>query len=99
MAKTMQKGNMTMNEFGKIVFCSRHEVEEGVLLRETRTGVVLEEITSNNGTDVVAEFQGVRVQDVTFLEKVLTESRKYLGDKNTPIYVDLNPWNAAINQI
>lgn len=87
------------NEFGKVVFCSRQEVKEGVLLRETSTGVVLENITSNNGTDVVAEFDGARIQLATFLEMCLTESRKYLGDKNTPIHVDLNPWNAAINQV
>ena len=88
-----------MSEFGRVVFCSRHEVKEGVLLRETSTGVVLENITSNNGTDVVAEFDGARIQVAAFLEMCLTESCKYLEDKNTPIHVDLNTWNAAINQI
>ena len=86
-----------MSGFGKVEFRSRHDVKEGILLRETSTGVVLEKITSN-GTDVIAEFEGAQIQVATFLEICLTESRKYLGDKNTPIHVDLNPWNAAINQ-
>ena len=87
-----------MSEFGKVEFRSRHKVKRGFLLRETSTGVVFEKIAWN-GTDVVAEFENARIQQVTILEKCLTESRKYLGDKNIPIHVDLNPCNAAINQI
>lgn len=86
------------NEFGKVKFQSRHEVKEGFLLRETRTGVVLEKLTKS-ATDVVAEFEGARISVAAFLEMCLTDSRKYVGDKNTTIHVDLNPWNAAINQV
>ena len=86
------------NEFGKVMFCSRHKVKEGFLLRETRTGVVLEKINAN-GSDVVAEYEDDRISVAAFLEMCLTDSRKYVGDKNTTIHVDLNPWNAAINQI
>ena len=88
-----------MTRFGNVKFQSRHEVKEGLLLRETSTGVVLEHITRDNGTDVVAEFEGARINDSSNFETYLMESRKYVGDKNTPIHVDLNPWNAAINQI
>ena len=86
-----------MKEFGKVEFCSRYEVKEGFLLRETRTGVVFEQIDCN-GTDVVAEFEGARINDNSRFGTYLMESREYVGDKNTLIYVDLSPWNAEINQ-
>ena len=86
------------NEFGKVKFMSRHEVKEGFLLRETRDGVVLEKLTKS-GTDVVAEYEGARISVAAFLEMCLTDARQYIGDKNTPIYVDMNPWNAAINLV
>ena len=86
------------NEFGKVEFKSRHEVKEGFLLRETSTGVVLEHLTKS-GTDVVAEYERERIGVVSALEMCLRDAREYVGNKNTPIHVDLNPWNAAINQI
>lgn len=86
------------NEFGNVKFQSRHEVKEGFLLRETSAGVVLEQL-NKSGTDVVAEYEGERIGVVSTLEMCLRDARKYVGNKNTPIHVDLNPWNAAINQI
>ena len=86
-----------MNGFGNVKFCSRREVKEGYLLRETHTGIVFEKLTQN-GTDVVAEFEGERISVSASFETCLGEARKYVGDKNTPIYVDLNPWDSAINQ-
>lgn len=86
------------NEFGKVEFKSRHEVKEGFLLRETRAGVVLEQLTKS-GTDVVAEYEDARIDVVGILEMCLRDAREYVGNKNTPIHVDLNPWNAAINQV
>ena len=86
------------NEFGKVKYQSRNEVKEGFLLRETRTGIVLEKLTQS-GTDVVAEYEGARINVEAFFEMCLKDARQYVGNKNTPIHVDLNPWNAAINQI
>ena len=86
------------NEFGKVEFKSRHEVKEGFLLRETRDGVVLEKLTES-GTDVVAEYEAARISVEVHFEMCLRDAREYVGNKNTTIYVDLNPWNAAINQI
>ena len=86
-----------MNEFGKVEFCYRKEVNEGYLLRETQTGIVFEKLTQN-GTDVVAEFEGARISVSDSFETCLSEARKYVGNKNTPIHVDLNPWDSAINQ-
>ena len=86
------------NEFGNVKFQSRHEVKEGFLLRETRNCVVLELLTKS-GTDVVADYEEERIGVDVFLEMCLGDARQYVGNKNTPIYVDLNPWNAAINQV
>lgn len=88
-----------MNEFGKVIFRSRKEVKEGFLLRETRTGIVLEKLTKSAGTDVVSEYEGLRIEVEAFFELCLKDARNYVGDKNTPIYVDLNPWNAPINHV
>ena len=86
------------NEFGKVEFKSQHEVKEGFLLRENRTGLVLEKLTKDGGTDVVAEYEGARISIEVFFEMCLKDARKYVGNKNTPIYVDVNPWDAPINQ-
>ena len=86
-----------MAGFGNVKFCSRREVKQGYLLRETQTGIVFEKL-SESGTDVVAEFEGARISVEAFFEMCLSEARKYVGNKNTPIYVDLNPWDSAINQ-
>ena len=86
-----------MKEFGKVAFCSRKELAEGYLLRENKTGIIFERLMKN-GTDVVAEFEGTHI-DVEFVfERCLIEARKYVGSAKIPIYVDLNPWNAAVNQ-
>jgi len=86
-----------MNRFGKVEFCSRKEVSEGLLLCEASTGIVLEERTKDT-TVMVSEFKGARISDANFLDVCMTVARKYVGNKNTPIHVDLNPWNAAINE-
>ena len=86
-----------MKEFGKVAFCSRKELAQGYLLRESETGLILENLTEK-GCDVVAEFEGARIDVETLFERYLIEARKYVGSAKIPIYVDLNPWNAAINQ-
>ena len=86
-----------MNEFGKIDFCSRNEVKQGFLLRENKTGIVLEKI-SQNGTDVVAEYEGARINIELFFEMCIKDARKYVGNKNTIIHVDLTSWNDQCNQ-
>lgn len=89
---------MGFTGFGKIVYRSLSAGEKGFLIHETRTGVVLEKRTESAYV-VVKEYNGARIKDEAFLGDCLAEAREYVGDKNTPIYVDLNPWEAAINQV
>ena len=88
------------NKFGKVRFISQNEFSQGYLLRETSRGVVLEKHydSGHNNVDVVAEFEGATLQNEFNRDVCIAESRKYVGDAKTPIYVDLNPWNAKINQ-
>ena len=85
------------SRFGIVDFCSWREVADGILIREVSTGIVMEEI-KQNGPRMVSEFKGVRINDINFLEICLTMAREYAGCKNTPIHVDMNPWDAPINQ-
>lgn len=88
------------NEFGKVDFISRAEMTEGYLLRETKNGVVLENYGDCEHTrvDVIAEFKGACINDDADFRKCLTEAREYVGDAKIMIWVDVNPWNAAINK-
>ena len=88
------------NEFGNVGFISRTEMTEGYMLRETKDGVVLENYCDREHTrvDVIAEFKGACINGDADFRKCLSEAREYVGNANTRIWVDVNPWNAAINQ-
>lgn len=87
-------------DFGKVKFISRTEFSEGYLLRETRTGVVLEKYcdAEHEKVEVVAEFEGACINKDADFRKCLTEAREYVEDYKILINIDVNPWNAAINQ-
>ena len=88
------------NRLGKVEFISQKEISQGYLLRETKSGVRLEKYYDDDhiNVDVVAEFEGARIDVEADFDMCITEARKYVGCKNTTIHIDLNPWNAAINQ-
>ena len=87
-------------DFGKVKFISRTEFSEGYLLRETSTGVVLENYCDpeHANVDVIAEFKGACINKDADFRMCLDEARKYVDDYKIPINIDVNPWNAAINQ-
>ena len=87
-------------EFGKVRFISRTELTEGYLLRETKKGVVFEKYydPEHSRVDVIAEFEGARINNDADFRKCLYEARKYEDDYKVTINIDVNPWNAAINQ-
>lgn len=87
-----------MNEFGKVDFCSRDEVKQGFLLCENRTGIVLEKI-SQGLVEVITTYEGARINIEVFFEMCLKDARKYIGNKNTIIHVDLNPWKETTNHV
>lgn len=87
-------------DFGKVKFISRTEFTEGYLLRETRTGVVLEKYCDkeHSRVDVIAEFNGARINKDADFRNCLEQAREYVDDYKITINIDVNPWNAAINQ-
>lgn len=87
-------------DFGKVEFISRTEFPEGYLLRETKNGVVLEKYWDKEHTrvDVIAEFEGACINKDADFRNCLEQAREYVEDYKIPINIDVNPWNAAINQ-
>ena len=84
------------NEFGKVVFIAREKITEGYLLRQTRSGVILEfYIPEQQGVDVVANFDNTHISNDRDFRMCLTEARKFMGNMDEPIQVDLNVRNIA----
>lgn len=78
-------------EFGKVVFIAREHIIEGYLLRQSSTGVILEfYIPEKQGVDVVANFDNTNISNDTDFSMCLAEARKFMGNMDEPIQVDLN---------
>ena len=82
----------------KTVFIHGEKITQGYLLRETKHGVVLEKYYDEARVDVVAEFEGARINNEINYLMCLDAARKYVGNSKIPIHVDLTPWESQKNQ-
>lgn len=80
------------NKFGNVKFIPRNEFSKGYLLRENKSGVVLEKHYDSEhvNVDVVAEFEGAHLSNDADLHWLLSEFRNYVVEQDVILYVALN---------
>jgi len=86
---------MKTKEFGEVVFITRDESPEGLLLREDRSGVMLEKYYREQGTlksYVLTDFPDYRLRSQPELGRCLAFARAYAESSEEPIYVEI--WEA-----
>ena len=80
------------NKFGNVEFISQNEFSKGYLLRENKSGVVLEKHydSEHMRVDIVAEFEGTHLNNDADLHWLLCEFRNYVVDQDVILYVALD---------
>ena len=82
----------------RTVFVHGEKITHGYLLREAKNGVVLEKYYDDARVDVVAEFEGTRINNEFNYLRCLDAARDYVENSKIPIHVDLTPWESQNNQ-
>ena len=86
---------MKTKEFGEVVFITQEDSPEGLLLREDRSGVMLEKYYWDNQTFrscIIKDFPNYWLRSIPELERCLAVAREYAETPEEAIYVEI--WEA-----
>ena len=86
---------MKTKEFGEVIFITQEDSPEGLMLREDRSGVMLEKYYRDDEvlrSYIIKDFPNYRLRSRLELEKCLAVAREYAETSEEAIYVEI--WEA-----